>query len=417
MGLKTNILLKRTVIISLIGFSIVITAGIGLIFKSSVQRNADHMRLIALTGDSENEILKARNYIDHIVLETDPNLIPELGQCLDSVRYNLEELNRLITRKFGKNRNIDVSSFADHYIETVEALSQINYRLDEYVTGHVTADTALFNTFNRFNADYKDLNSFLPEYLLLNTIRFKREVIGLILVNFIMVLLAGSYIVRLINKLINADRTLIRKTIDVEKRERERIAADLHDGLGSILSGLIIHIRVVEKESEENPELKAQLNHLNLLANHALQSIEEVINNLNPRFLSRYGLINSLEKITEKMNKLGKTQFSVDAEKFSSDLSKNTELLLYRICSELINNAIKHSSAEKAEFSFYNHKKEVRMIYRDDGIGFDPDQTSFEEGKSGLYNLVRRIESMEGKSMIHSEPGRGVEIKITFKAG
>lgn len=403
-------------VLSLIGFSIIITAGIILIFKSSVQKDTEHIRLVALTGDVENEILQARIYLDEIILEQDKGLLPELGQSLDSVRYDLEELNRLISGKYEKSRHLDSAFFTMHYNKILDDLSRIEVQIEKDDAAQMVADTALFNAFSRFNLNYKKLQSILPRYLLLDTIRLKREIIGVILVNFFMVLLAGFYMLRLINQLKHADRMLVRKTIEVEHRERERIAADLHDSLGSLLSGLLIHIQVLEKESEVDPELKAKLKHLNFLGNLALQSIEEVINNLNSSLLSRYGLIKSLEKITEKLNALGKTRFTVSAEKFHAELSESTELLLYRICSELVSNAIKHSSAEWAEISLCSQKKTVYMKYRDNGVGFDQKSASYEEEKSGLYNMVRRIESLEGKCMIQSEPGKGVEIDIVFQA-
>jgi len=57
------------------------------------------------------------------------------------------------------------------------------------------------------------------------------------------------------------------------------------------------------------------------------------------------------------------------------------------------------------------------MVYKDDGVGFSPELKSYEEDKGGLYNLMRRVESLEGKLKITSEPDRGVEIKIVFNIG
>ncbi|MFO7672058.1 MAG: histidine kinase [Bacteroidales bacterium] len=364
----------------------------------------------------EREILKARIYIDDVILNNDNALLPEFKLSLDSVRLNLEELHTLISAEHENNRNIDILTFREHYSKIAYNLVQIEYRLSE--SDEITlSDTVLFNAFNQFHLNYKRLQEFLPAYLLLDTMRYKREIIAILVINFFIILLAGFIILKLINQLIRADRTLIHKTIEVENRERERIAADLHDGLGALLSGLIIHIQVMEKENTENPEILSKLNHLNYLSNQALKSIEEVISNLNPSLLTRHGLIKSLVKITDKINALGKTQFTVKAEKLTINLPASTELLLYRISSELINNALKHSRAEHAEFCFHDHRKEIHLVYKDDGIGFDPAFASFEEEKSGLSNLIRRVESMEGRYQIYSKPGKGVEIRIVVSTG
>jgi signal transduction histidine kinase len=415
LGIKTNILVKRSVVISLIGFSIIVTAGIIMIFRSSVQKDADHVHLVEVAGDVETEILQARIYLDEIIFENNKALVPELGQSLDSVRYNLEELNRLICRKDVQGQQMDIKSFRVHYDRIMKDLVLIEDQIEKDGAGEMVTDTALFNAFSRFNLNYRNLQSCLPQYLLLDTVRLKNEIIGVIIVNFLIVLGAGFYMLRLINQLIHADRMMVRRTIEVEQRERERIAADLHDSLGSLLSGLLIHIQVLEKESEVDPELKGKLNHLNFLGNLALQSIEEVINNLNSSLVSRYGLVRSLEKITEKYNKLGKIQFSIDAGQLRAELPESTELLLHRICSELISNALRHSSAENAEFIFCSHKKTVHLTYRDDGVGFDQESVSYEKDKSGLHNMMRRIESMDGKFEIHSEPGKGVEMNMMIR--
>jgi signal transduction histidine kinase len=273
----------------------------------------------------------------------------------------------------------------------------------------------LFQSFNQFSLSYEEYESELPSLLILDNTRYRLNIIGIVFLNLIFLALAGYLIIRLINKLILADRSLVRKTIDVETRERERIAADLHDGLGSLLSGLIIHIQVLEKEYESDADLNQKLKHLDRISNNAIQSIEEVINNLNPSVLSRYGLVKSLERIVQRINQLGKTQFTVDASKLDIQFQESTELLLFRICNELINNALKHSNAKGAEFRFFNIKKEFHLVYRDDGVGFETDLVALEENKGGLNNLIRRVESMEGSFRIESEPDEGVEIEIIFR--
>ncbi|MFP4489265.1 MAG: sensor histidine kinase [Bacteroidales bacterium] len=408
--------MKRTVIISMIGFGIFITAGITLIFVSSSKRDAEHIRLVELTGHVENQILKSRILIDDMVLGNEAGQRPALMNCLDSVKLNMNSLHRLITLRYKSNPRVDIETFNEQYNNTYEKLSLIEHQVKQDKLQLDNTNNELFGLFTSFNLNYKQLQSMLPKYLLADTVRYKREIMIIIIINLIMIFMAGFFIIRLINRLIRADRALIRNTIDVEKRERERIAADLHDSLGSLLSGLIIYLQVLEKEAKDDPVLMPKIKHLNSLANLSLQSIEEVINNLNPGLLSRLGLIKSIEKITDKVNKLGKTQFSVNAENFTIKLQESTELLIYRICSELINNALKHSKAQTAEFILYNQKNCVRIIYRDNGVGFDAGIMSFELEKSGLYNIIHRVESLEGKYEINSEPGQGVEVKITFNA-
>ena len=207
---------------------------------------------------------------------------------------------------------------------------------------------------------------------------------------------------------------MVRKAIDVETRERERIAADLHDGLGSLLSGLLIHIQALEKQHAGDVQLGEQLKQLNYLSNSAISSIEEVINNLHPSSLTRYGLVESVSRLIRRINQLGRTQFRIRVADADVSFPKSTELFLFRICSELINNALKHSNASVVNFVFYSEKNNFHLVYSDDGIGFEIDELSLADEKGGLHNMVRRVESMDGKCWIKSKPDQGVEIEIVL---
>lgn len=403
-------------VISVIAFSIIVSVGIFLLFKSSIQRDTEHIRFVALSGDVEKEILKARIYIDDIILNNDNTLLSSFQRSIDSVRRDLKEIYSLFEREAGENSKLELASFREYHAKSMQNLDQIEQGLDQSA-GIARSDTVLFNSFNSLLLNYQELKTFLPEYLIMDTIQYKREIMVVILINFAIILLGGFFILKLVNQLIRADRRLVTKTIEVENRERERIAADLHDGLGSLLSGLIIHIQVMEKENRDNTRLSEQLKTLNAFSNQALMSIEEVINNLNPSTLTRYGLVKSLERNAERINQLGKTRFSIKADDLTSELEPSLELFLYRICFELINNALKHSSAKEAELLFYNQKKKIYMEYRDNGIGFNMDSAFRDAEKTGLSNLIRRVESLEGNYQINSEPGKGVHIKIMFKSG
>jgi signal transduction histidine kinase len=418
LSIRKNILKKRTVIITLIGFSFLITTGIALIFKSRVGRDSRYVQFVQLAGGVENEILKARISIDEIMLREDRSMVPDLKQNLDKVRSLLLKLHNLINENYLNFIERDFGEFRLQYQlinEHLDELEEIVYAGDSL--NMLTPGNKLITAFNQFTVSYENYESNLPELLLLDNKRYRLQIIGIVILNLGFLFLAGFLILRLIHQLIQADRNLMRKTIDVENRERERIAADLHDGLGSLLSGIIIHIQVLEKEYDKTADLKRQLKHLNYLSNHALLSIEEVINNLNPSSLARNGLIKSMRKNISKINELGKTQFSINANELDIQFPESTESLLYRICNELINNALKHSGAKNAEFRFFNIKKEFHLVYKDDGVGFSPELKSYEEDKGGLYNLMRRVESLEGDIKINSQPDKGVVIEIVFNIG
>ena len=103
----------------------------------------------------------------------------------------------------------------------------------------------------------------------------------------------------------------------------------------------------------------------------SLQRVKMAINNLEPLFLKKYGLVESVQRICESMNDLGKSQFEFDAQHFNLKLSPNTELIMFRVFSELTNNALKHSQASLVRMTLMSSKNTVILNYTDDGVGFD----------------------------------------------
>jgi signal transduction histidine kinase len=407
-------MLRRTVVISLVIFSIFITAGVFMLFRSSLNRDEEHIRFVTLTGDVESGILKSRIWVDEIIFRGDNDLLPELYESFDTLDVRLTELGDFLHYEYSRYRRNSYPLFSEKFERLMEGYSLLREGIYESEKEGVMAlsDTALFNNFNEFNLSFRDFRSFIPEYLLLDKQEYRTEIVGVMILNALLIIVAGFVILRLARRLAVAERSLVMRTIEVENSERERIAADLHDGLGALLSGLMIHIQVLQKESEKDSEMKSRLQHLQYLATGALTGIEEIINNLNPSMLTRHGLTGALRRLIKRINESGKTQFAIETCEKPVPLDQGTELLLFRICSELINNTLKHSGAQNALLRFRVEKRVLIFRYLDDGIGFDFKQDKIEERKSGLNNIVQRVESMNGSCLINSAPGQGVEVII-----
>jgi signal transduction histidine kinase len=407
-------MLRRTVVISLVIFSIFITAGVFMLFRSSLNRDEEHIRFVTLTGEVESGILKSRIWVDEIIFRGDNELIPELYESFDTLDTRLAELGDFLHNEYSRYRRNSYPMFSEKYKRLMEGYSLLREGIYESEQEGVLAlsDTALFQTFNEFNLSFRDFRSFIPAYLLLDKQEYRTEIVGVMVLNALLIIVAGFVILRLARRLAAAERSLVMRTIEVENSERERIAADLHDGLGALLSGLMIHIQVLQKESEKDRELTSRLQHLQYLATGALTGIEEIINNLNPSMLTRHGLTGALRRLIKRINESGKTQFAIETCEKPVPLEQGTELLLFRICSELINNTLKHSGAQNALLRFKVEKRVLILRYLDDGIGFEYKQEKIEERKSGLNNIVQRVESMNGSCLINTSPGEGVEAII-----
>lgn len=242
-----------------------------------------------------------------------------------------------------------------------------------------------------------------------------KELQILMFFSFLILLFCIFIIIKLINAISLADSKNFEKTIVIEQKERHRIAMDLHDGMGSLLSSIGLYIKLLQLEKIDNKEVVEKLNQLRQLSDQAYNSFEEVINNLNPACLNKYGLVKSLENLCDKINNTGEVYFELQVENLQYHLSKSTEAILYRICNELINNTLKHSGAKSAKIDLSNIKNKISLRYTDNGIGFNPVIDYYHKGgKTGLKNLASRVESLGGTYKMESNPDQGVDIHIQF---
>jgi len=416
---RKNIKLRRAVAIILAFFIVFISTVVFVLFKTSVKHDSEHIRIVGLTGEVEREILRSRIWVDEIMLNSDDRFLENLHESIFLLRGLLYELNGFIDNEYAKFSKGNFQGFRDEYDQILETFSvleaHIAYDTDASL---IATDVMLIPLFDDFSTSYRKFSAILPDYLILDEQQYRNEMLGIGFFNTIIIFLAGIAILKLTHQVVQADRNLIRNTVEVENRERERIAADLHDGLGALLSGLMIHIQVLQKRNEEKNDLSlnADLDNLQSMVNSALDGIEEVINNLSPSELLQHGLIDSVQRLVIRINRITQTRFRVESQDQPPELGHHKELLIFRICSELINNTLKHAEAKDAKIKFVIHSRMLIIEYQDNGKGFEyfPDSSNF--GKGGLNNIVRRIESMEGKYTFGNSTHDGMYVKISIPA-
>jgi signal transduction histidine kinase len=414
---RKHIKLRRAVAIILAFFIVFISTVVFVLFKTSVKHDNEHIRIIGLTSEVEREILRSRIWVDEIMLNSDDRHLENLHESIFLLRGLLYELNGFVDTEYATFSKRNFQSFRDEFDQILKTFSVLEAHIaDNTVASLIVAEAMLVPLFEDFSSSYWKFSSILPDYLILDEQQYRNEMLGIGVFNTLIIILAGIAILKLTHQVIQADRNLIRKTVEVENRERERIAADLHDGLGALLSGLMIHIQVLQKRNEDKKDLSlsADLDNLQSMVNSALDGIEEVINNLSPSELLQHGLIDSVQRLVIRINRMTQTRFRVESQDQLPELGHHRELLIFRICSELINNTLKHAEAKDAKIKFVIHNKMLIIDYQDNGKGFEyvPDSSNF--GKGGLNNIVRRIESMEGKYSFGNSADDGMYAKISI---
>ena len=194
--------------------------------------------------------------------------------------------------------------------------------------------------------------------------------------------------------------------LDGEAAERTRLARDLHDGLGSMLTGVKLNLESMKHGGIEENSLKHFNSAFGMLTESMLE-LRRVAHHLMPDSLSRYGLKTAL---ADFCNNFQDVQFDY----FGNDnrLDPKLEVMIYRIVHELTNNALKHSGASQTMVQVMHETDYIAIIVRDNGKGFDIDA---ETGGMGLQNIRDRVISYNGRMEITSQTNEGTEINIEFK--
>jgi signal transduction histidine kinase len=196
-----------------------------------------------------------------------------------------------------------------------------------------------------------------------------------------------------------------------EEKERKRVAQDLHDGMGSLLSTLKLNAESIDLSSKklEKNEAIAYQNVLEMI-DKACTELRNISHNLMPSSLEHFGLKITLESLIERINSNGGTHFSFQIFNLEEKIDAQIEINIYRIILELVNNIIKHAKAKKASIQLIFENQLIMLITEDDGIGFN--YSNQKVPGTGLLNIKSRTESMNGKINIDSKESRGTTIII-----
>lgn len=188
---------------------------------------------------------------------------------------------------------------------------------------------------------------------------------------------------------------LLRSSIHAQEEERRRIAQDLHDEVGSIISIMRMHLVMLEKQHAAGEgSLLAGLQNTRQLSETALASIRSISHQLMPPQLASFGLIETLESVVEQIEKTGKITIQLHAPPSVTDLSWIVNLALYRIVMELINNTIKHADAKEIKIDIQCDNRYITCHYADNGKGLQ--EKDMNKGL-GYKSIEGRVSSLEGK--------------------
>lgn len=195
--------------------------------------------------------------------------------------------------------------------------------------------------------------------------------------------------------------------VEGQEEERKRVATELHDGIGVLLSSVKLQFTNIGDKLPENKEMFEQATNL---LEKASGDVRRISHNLMPGNLTRFGLFDALEDLFESINSESlEAEITVDAGE--ERLPENHEIMIYRMVQEMINNTLKHARASSISL-LVNHKKEQLILhFADNGVGFKHEDVP-DTGSLGLKSIKSRVDFLEGDLEIKTKPGQGAAFLI-----
>jgi two-component system, NarL family, sensor kinase len=208
---------------------------------------------------------------------------------------------------------------------------------------------------------------------------------------------------------------LLETALSSEDAERRRIAQDLHDDIGTMLSLTKLSLNQLNKTiDKDDPRIEFTLSKAQSLVEETIIHVRRITRDLVPTTLEQFGLVAAIDEFIHRLddNQALTFHFEYDANEIPRQ-SPKVELALYRIMQELVNNAIKHANCDEIEIDLHMDKGKLELQVTDNGKGFDA-QTTRENGQGGLglRNIESRLSVLNGK-VHYQKPGvRGSRARV-----
>lgn len=199
-----------------------------------------------------------------------------------------------------------------------------------------------------------------------------------------------------------------------EEQERSRLAKDLHDGLGGMLSGIKHSLSSMKENLIMTPDNAQAFERSIDMLNSSISEMRRVAHNMMPEMLVKYGLDTALKEFCNEITASGAAKVNYQAiEMDNANIDQMVSVAIYRITQELVNNAIKHGKANDVLVQLHLHQQEklLALTVEDDGVGFDVNSLNDSKG-IGWKNIQSRVDLLKGKADVQSVPGNGTSVMI-----
>jgi hypothetical protein len=206
----------------------------------------------------------------------------------------------------------------------------------------------------------------------------------------------------------NSKISTLTALLEGQEQERGRLARDLHDGLGGLLSGTKHQLSYLNPNHSENIEegISKSIGQID----EAVEELRRVAHNLMPDLLLKYGLEAAIQDFASRVSNSA-LEIHTEFINYSNSISQEKQLIVYRIIQELVNNAIKHAHTSEIIVQISEEENLLNLIVEDNGNGFDPKSLSMRK-TAGFHNIEIRVQFLKGTMNITSEPNVGTSVEL-----
>ncbi len=198
-----------------------------------------------------------------------------------------------------------------------------------------------------------------------------------------------------------------------QEEERGRMARDLHDGLGGLLSGVKFSMHYMKDNLIVTSENMAVFERSLDLIDTSIAELRRIAHNMMPEGLLSYGLDEALKQYCSSINTNGMLRVTYQSVGLSGRMTDAVEITAYRIIQELLNNVLKHAAATEAMVQVIRDEGRLNIVVEDNGRGFDMKSTDEKKG-AGWVNIRARVDYLKGQLELNSQPGKGTQVNIEF---
>lgn len=210
-----------------------------------------------------------------------------------------------------------------------------------------------------------------------------------------------------------ARQALLESLVEAQEEERARLARELHDGAGQMLTSLLVNIKMLERQTT-SPELHHGLTALLDMVSETIEQVRDLSYGLRPATLEEFGLPVALQTLAEEMAAESGLQATCHLEADDLLLPPGIDVMLYRIAQECLTNVVRHAQAEHVLIELVADNQAVTLRIEDDGRGFDPHQLTAVPGQRhlGLISMQERAAMASGALNVYTAPGQGTAVVV-----